>query len=280
MSTCTGVPTGMFIGCQECQAHGDGGGAGFDGDGARENLQVDLRCVGRRIHEVAGSTDLNPRGVGQRNRCDDFESRWIDDAQHRIAGGCFDQIAGIVVTLGDDPVEGRSHNRAAFDRLRRAKRRACLGDGRLCVGHRSIRFLDVPARGDAPVEQLARARLRRLRVVRARPQCVRLRPAVSGLRPSSDGISKRTSTSPVPNAIAARARDLRDARRLRRDDDEVCARRRDRRCPWRARHPEWSRAWPGPSSRRPGSCCQLLPPSARGTPRLREEQSANGMTRQ
>ncbi len=172
--------------------------------GREMHLQADL-AVRRpaRSTRWRGSADLDARRVGERHRRDDLETTRIDDAQHRIAGGRLDEIAGIVHTASRRPVEGRAHDRARGDRLRRAQARPRLGERRLGVGHRAIGFFDLPARGDAAVEQLARARLGRLRVLERRlGACdLRLLPLHFGRR--ARNLEADEHVAP-PDAIAAR----------------------------------------------------------------------------
>ena len=122
MSTCTGVPAGRFVGASNAEADRNRRRAGLDGGRTRDDLQRDLRSPAATAARRARAPITTRGDVGERHRRDDFEPLRIDDAQHRIAGGGFDEIAGVVIPLRDDAVEGRAHDRARGDRLAAAAR--------------------------------------------------------------------------------------------------------------------------------------------------------------
>ena len=201
-----------------CRPAGSPAGAGAQPDGAVAASRLDRR--GRGDHRSARVSPLRRRaGHEARRRADrdarsrrpsgtdgdDLEPARIDDAQHGIGGRGFDEIAGVVEPLGDHAVEGRAHGRAAGDGFGRGQRRARLGERRLGVGDARDAFLDFPARGDAALEQLARARLRRPRRLERGLRRAPLRPAASGLRRASPGSRSGRARRPAARGRRRRA---------------------------------------------------------------------------
>ena len=175
----------------------------------------------------AVAPDLEARDVGKRHLGDDLEPLWIDEAEHRVTGGRLDQIAWIVLTRRDDPVEGRTDDRPRGDRLGRRERRTSLRQGGFGIGDGSLGVFDFLPRGDTSIEQLTRANLRPLRVVERclRPRDFRLLPLRFRLRARNLESDQQVASS---DPIAGCPGHFGNARRIRSNDDELRA--------WRGRH--------------------------------------------
>ena len=139
-------------------------------------------------------------------------------------GRRLDEIAGVVQRLATTPSKvARTIARVAtVCGGGRATPRA-WATRRLGVGALPIGVLDFLARGDAALEQIARARLSGPGVVERglRPRHFGL-PASRLRRPQSESRSARARRRAARDRL--RARHLRDARRLGRDDDQLGAR--------------------------------------------------------
>ena len=189
-------PRGTLPVVDECQSHRHRCRPGLDGGRTRDDFQADFRRADRRCRETSSGADLDSRRVGERHRGHDFESTRIDDAQHRVAGSRLDQIAGIVQTRRDDPVECGPH-----DRPSPATACAAASDARACASAASASAMArlasstslraaTPRSNSSRARSCARRALSSVACARATSACWRCTSAVEF------GISNRTSRSP------------------------------------------------------------------------------------
>ena len=244
----------------EGKADGNCRGSRFDRSRPRQDLQGRPPGRRQRRHEMGGSADDDARRVGERHRRDDFEPLWIDDAQHRIARRRLRR---------DRPGCGTaSRRRRRRSRARPSARRWCW---RRCVRLRPVPAPPAhrPLRDPRPPFPCAPPRRGRTDRAPAPGWPSRSRAAPARAAPPRPGVCTSAARArdleadedvPLPHAIAFGARNLRDARGFRCDDDELGAGRRGRRRPWHARRREWIQCAPARSS--PGPRVSLSTSSA------------------
>jgi hypothetical protein len=129
-----------------------------------------------------------------------------------------------VVALRDDTVEGGLDGRARGDGLRRGQRGLRLGELRFRLDRRTVGVLDFLARRDAPLEQLARTRSGRARVVEDGLGAHDLGALLLDIGRRARDLEANQKVS-LAHRVASGAGNFRDPRGLGGDDDEIRARR-------------------------------------------------------